>query len=177
MSNKLDELKFYILEPNGFDISEIKYDIDKNPFRVVTHKEHPNKVFNYTPQHTQDICGPQGTVDMLPIIKEEIESIFLFKLKKNNLIIEYEKMSARLELEKILIRFQEGHMTIQEATRQIQEISSIQSGDIKPVKPKGIHIELGTEAKKYAYMMSGKEFERMAFENGGIFIIQKIFGE
>jgi len=83
-------------------------------------------------------------------------------------------MNSRLEIEKILIRFQEGHMTILEAARQIQEIKS---GGIKPVKPEGIHIKLGNEAKKYAYMMSGKEFERIAFENGGIFIIQKIFGE
>jgi hypothetical protein len=35
------------------------------------------------------------------MIKEEIENIFLFKLKKNSLIIEYETMSARLELEKL----------------------------------------------------------------------------
>jgi hypothetical protein len=83
-------------------------------------------------------------------------------------------MNAKLEIEKILIRFQEGHMTIPEAARQIQKITS---GNIKPVRPKGIYIELGSEAKKYAYMMSNKEFERMAFENGGIFIIQKIFGE
>jgi hypothetical protein len=86
-------------------------------------------------------------------------------------------MSTRLELEKILIRFQEGRMNIPEAVRQIQETYSGHSGDIKPVKPKEIHLELGTESKNYTNMMSGKEFERMAFENGGIFIIQKIFGE
>lgn len=67
----------------GFEISETMYDDEHfYPYKEVTHPNHLGKIFKYTPEHAQDINGPQGTVDMLPIVKKEVEDVFGFTLPK-----------------------------------------------------------------------------------------------
>jgi hypothetical protein len=64
----------------GFNISENKYNEENfSPYKEITHPD-SDKVFHYTPEHVQDLNGPYGTVDMLPIVKEEVEKIFGFEL-------------------------------------------------------------------------------------------------
>jgi len=64
----------------GFNISENKYNEENfSPYKEITHPD-SDKVFHYTPEHAQDLNGPYGTVDMLPIVKEEVEKVFGFEL-------------------------------------------------------------------------------------------------
>jgi len=74
----LDEVNFMLLEPNGFVFHE-ETKIDETsfcPYKEITHPDHEGKVFKYTPEYAQDINGPQGRIDMMPIVKEELEKFF-----------------------------------------------------------------------------------------------------
>jgi len=71
----------YYLKLCGFNISDVNFDEENNTlYREITHTSHIGKIFKYTPKYIEEGYGVYGKVDMLPILKEDIEKVFGFKL-------------------------------------------------------------------------------------------------